>query len=62
LDEDLIRYCANIAAYYSKARYSSSVPVNYCEVRKLKKIPGSKLGLVSLSNYKTIYIDPEPIV
>lgn len=62
LDEDIIRFCANIAAYYSKARFSSSVPVNYCKVSQLKKIPGSKLGLVSLSNYKTIYIDPEPIV
>ena len=58
LDEDTIRFCANLAAYYSKGRYSSSVPVNYCEVKNLKKIPKSKLGLVSLSNYKTIYIDP----
>ena len=59
LDEDTIRYCANLAAYYSKGRYSSSVPVNYCLVSQLKKIPKSKIGLVSLSNYKTIYIDPE---
>ena len=59
--EKAIRYCANIAAYYSKGRFSSSVPVNYCLVRQLKKIPGSKLGLVSLSNYKTIYIDPEEV-
>ena len=27
-DEDTIRLCANIAAYYSKGRLSSSVPVN----------------------------------
>ena len=60
-DEETIRFCANIAAYYSKGRYSSSVPVNYCRIGQLKKIPGSKLGLVSLSNYKTIYIDPEPV-
>ena len=58
-DEDTIRLCANIAAYYSKGRLSSSVPVNYCLGKTLKKIPGSKLGLVQLSNYKTIYIDPD---
>ena len=27
-------------------------------VKNVKKIPGAKLGLVSLKNYKTIYIDP----
>ena len=58
LDEDLIRKCANIAAYYSKGRYSSSVPVNYCLVKDIKKIPGAKMGFVSIKNYKTIYIDP----
>jgi len=61
LDEDIIRFCANIAAYYSKGRFSSSVPVNYCQVSKLKKIPKSKIGLVQLSNYQTIYIDPEKV-
>jgi len=57
-DETLIRKCANIAAYYSQGRYSSSVPVNYCLVKDIKKIPGAKTGFVSLKNYKTIYIDP----
>ena len=58
LDEPTIRYAANLAAYYSKTRYSSTVPVNYTIVKNVKKIPGAKLGLVSLKNYKTIYIDP----
>ncbi|MBR2066685.1 MAG: hypothetical protein IJ875_00205, partial [Solobacterium sp.] len=56
-EEDL-RIAANIAAYYSQGRYSSSVPVDYCPVKNLKRIPGSKMGLVQLTNYKTIYIDP----
>ncbi|MEG0077343.1 Rqc2 family fibronectin-binding protein [Anaerorhabdus sp.] len=59
LDEETIRTAAMIAAYYSKGRESSSVPVNYCQVRNLKKIPGAKPGMASLSTYKTIYIDPE---
>ena len=57
--EEDIRYAAMVAAYYSKGRLSSSVPVNYCEVKALKKIPGAKPGMVQLTNYKTIYIDPD---
>ncbi|MBR5342124.1 MAG: NFACT family protein [Erysipelotrichaceae bacterium] len=58
-DEKLIRTCANLAAYYSKGRYSSSVPVDYCLVKELKKVKGAKPGFVTFKNYKTIYIDPE---
>lgn len=58
-DEQTIRSAAMIAAYFSKGRYSSSVPVNYCPVRSLKRIPGAKPGMVSLGSYKTIYIDPD---
>ncbi len=57
-DEDLIRTCANLAAYYSKGRYSSSVPVDYCLVREIKKVKGARPGFVTFKNYKTIYIDP----
>ncbi len=57
-NEKIIRICANIAAYYSQGRYSSSVPVNYCLVKDIKKIKGKKPGFVSIKNYKTIYIDP----
>lgn len=59
LDEDTIRSAAQLAAYYSKGRDSSSVPVNYAQIKTLKKIPGAKPGMVSLSTYKTIYIDPD---
>lgn len=58
-DEDTIRFCANLAAYFSNGRHSSSVPVDYCLVKHIKKIKGSKAGLVSIKNYKTIFIDPE---
>ena len=58
-DEATLRFAANLAAYYSSGRNSSSVPVNYCKVRQLKKIPGARPGMVQLTNYKTIYIDPE---
>ena len=58
LNEKVIRIAANLAAYYSQGRYSSSVPVDYCLVKDVKKIKGKKPGFVSIKNYKTIYIDP----
>ena len=58
LSEDIIRTCANLAAYYSQGRYSSSVPVDYCEIKYVKKIKGAKPGFVTYKNHKTIYIDP----
>ena len=57
-NEKIIRTCANLAAYYSKGRYSSSVPVDYCLVKDLKKVKGAKPGFVTIRNYKTIYVDP----
>ena len=61
LDEKTIRFAANIAAFYSKGRLSSSVPVDFCSIKDVKKIKGGKLGLVSIKNNKTIFIDPESI-
>lgn len=58
-NETMIRNAAMLAAWYSEGRYSSSVPVNYCLVKQLKKVPGTQGSFVSLSSYKTIYIDPE---
>lgn len=58
-NEKLLRTGAMLAAWYSQGRYSSSVPINYCNVRQLKKVPGNKGSFVSLSTYNTIYIDPE---
>jgi predicted ribosome quality control (RQC) complex YloA/Tae2 family protein len=58
LDEYTIRLASNLAAYYSKGKDSSSVPVNYTLVKNLKKIPGGKPGQVIMDTYKTIYIDP----
>ena len=57
-NEKIIRICANIAAYYSQGRMSSSVPVDYCLVKDVKKVKGTKPGFVTFKNYKTIYIDP----
>ena len=57
LNEEKIRLCAMLAAYYSEARDSSSVPVAYTQIKNLKKIPDTKGSQVTMSSYKTIYID-----
>ncbi len=59
-DETLLRDAAMLAAWYSGGRHSSSVPVNYCPIKQLKKIPKTKGSFVSMNHYKTIYIDPDP--
>jgi len=58
-DESTLRAAAQIALYYSKARHSGTVGVNYCPIHQVKKIPSGPLGLVALGHYKTIYIDPD---
>ncbi len=50
---------AQIAAYHSKARYSSQVAVDFTEVKFVKKAKGAKPGLVIYEDFKTIYVTPE---
>ena len=59
IDEKTKRIAANIAAYYSSYKDSSTVAVNYTLVKNIKKIPGGKPGKVIIENYKTIYVDPD---
>lgn len=54
--ENIIYEAAKLAASHSKAKNSSSVPVDYCSVRFVKKVPGNKPGLVTYRNNKTIYV------
>ena len=58
-DETTIREAAMLSAYYSKARNSSSVPVDYTEIRHVKKPSGAKPGFVIYFEQKTIYITPD---
>lgn len=59
LTENLIRIAANLAAYNSIYKDSSTVPVDYTQVRNIKKIPGKRNCFVTYTRQKTIYIDPE---
>ena len=50
---------ANLAAYHSKARESSKVPVDYTRVRYVKKPAEAKPGMVIYVNNKTLYVEPK---
>ncbi len=54
--ENIIYEAARIAAEHSKAKNSSNVPVDYCKVSFVKKVPGNKPGLVIYKNNQTIYV------
>ena len=55
---ETIEKCAKISAYYSKAKFSSHVPVDYTLVKNVHKPRGANPGFVIYTNYKTIYVDP----
>jgi len=58
LEELEIRAAANLAAYFSKGKDSSSVAIDYTQIKNLKKVPGAALGFVTYDTCRTIYIDP----
>ena len=49
---------ARIAAWHSKARDSSQVPVDYTQVRHVSKPQGAKPGMVIYVQYHTVYVTP----
>lgn len=59
LTDDDIMLAANLAAHFSKAQGSSKIPVDYTEVRYVKKPSGSKPGFVIFTNQKTLYVTPD---
>ena len=56
-----IETAAKLAAFYSKARYSSQVPVDYTLVRQVKKPAGAKPGMVIYFEQQTIYVTPDAV-
>ena len=50
--------CCQIAAFHSKAKLSSNVPVDYCFAKFVKKPSGSKPGMVIYTNNKTMNVNP----
>ncbi|ADV67323.1 Rqc2 family fibronectin-binding protein [Deinococcus maricopensis] len=55
--DDLLM-AARLAAYHSKARQSSNVPVDYTRVKHVWRPKGAPAGRVLYTQQKTVYVDP----
>lgn len=58
ISDGAIHDCAVIAAYFSKARESSNVAVDYTLVKNVRKPNGTKPGFVVYDPYKTEFATP----
>lgn len=59
ISDDLLSEAAIIAAYYSKGKESSKIPVDYTLAKNLKKPNGAKPGMVIYHTNNTIYVNPK---
>jgi len=57
--ETTLTAAALLAAYYSKARESSHVPVDYTLKKHVRKPQGSKPGMVIYDSQTTVYVTPQ---
>lgn len=58
-ENNLLLKCAEIVASHSKAKNSSNVAVDFCEIKYVKKPNGAKPGMVIYSHNKTLYVKPK---
>ena len=57
--EQTLFEAAMLAAYHSKGRESSQVPVDYTAVKFVKKPAGAKQGMVIFTNNRTLFVAPD---
>ncbi len=57
--EATLREAANLAAYYSQARASTAVPIDYTPRKFVKKPSGARPGMVIYSTNRTLYVTPD---
>lgn len=59
LPDRTVEEAAMIAAYNSKARSAALVPVDYTQIKNVRKPGGAKPGMVIFDHYFTLYTTPE---
>lgn len=62
ISDTAILEAAQLAAYHSKARQSSQVPVDYTLVKHVSKPSGAKPGMVIYVNNRTVYVTPKSTI
>ncbi|MCX7921880.1 MAG: NFACT family protein [Clostridia bacterium] len=58
IPDNTLLEAAILAAYHSKSKNSSTVPVDYTAVKNVKKPSGAKPGMVIYENFKTLIVTP----
>ena len=58
-DEQSIAEAASLAAYFSQAQNSTKVPVDFTQVKYVKKPAGARPGMVIYTTYQTMLADPD---
>jgi predicted ribosome quality control (RQC) complex YloA/Tae2 family protein len=53
-----VHEAAQLAAHFSQARADAKVAVNYAQRKFLSKPKGAAPGLVRMSSYKTLLVEP----
>ncbi|KXS36887.1 MAG: fibronectin-binding A domain protein [Candidatus Frackibacter sp. T328-2] len=59
IPENTIEEAAHLAAYYSKGKESSNVPVDYTLVKNVNKPKGAKPGMVYYEEQQTLFVTPD---
>lgn len=54
-----LKEAAMLAAYHSRAKDSSQVPVDYTQIRYVSKPQGAKPGMVIYVHYQTLFVTPQ---
>ncbi len=62
IPETTIVEAAMLASYHSKAVSSSNVPVDYTQVKNVKKPGGAKPGMVIYNSFRTVNVTPDKSV
>ena len=58
-DDQSLTEAAMLAAWFSQAKDSAQVPVDYTPVKVVKKPAGAKPGFVIYNTYNTMYVTPD---
>ena len=59
LPDRTVTEAATLSAFYSKAQNSAQVPVDFTEVRHVRKPAGAKPGRVIYDHQQTVYVTPD---
>ena len=59
ISQQTLREAASVAAWFSAAKTSPKVPVDYTSVKYVKKPPGAKPGMVIYDRFKTLLAEPD---